>query len=146
MENISYDLKLDKHPVFPIFTSSLTIETTAPEEKWMSADDVVKTLSLEGVIVSKQTLFNKERAGVLTTKRQSARKVFFKKNPMAINYPQWIAFAKYSYSQLKWALLQKPELCDKYVSGRIYEKLEEIMLSVDQTFEDFSKDYIVVFE
>ena len=77
MENISYDLKLDKHPVFPIFTSSLTIETTAPEEKWMSADDVVKTLTLEGVIVSKQTLFNKERAGVLTTKRQSARKVFF---------------------------------------------------------------------
>ena len=76
----------------------------------------------------------------------NARKVFFKKNPMAINYPQWIAFAKYSYSQLKWALLQKPELCDKYVSGRIYEKLEEIMLSVDQTFEDFSKDYIVVFE
>ena len=77
MENISYDLKLDKHPVFPIFTSSLTIETTAPEEKWMSADDVVRTLTLEGVIESKQTLFNKERAGVLTTKRQSARKVFF---------------------------------------------------------------------
>ena len=65
---------------------------------------------------------------------------------MAINYPQWIAFAKYSYSQLKWALLQKPELRDKYVSGRIYEELEETMLSVDQMFEDFSKDYIVLFE
>ena len=65
---------------------------------------------------------------------------------MAINCPQWIAFAKYSYSQLKWALLQKPELRDMYVSGRIYDELEEIMLSVDQTFEDFSKDYIVVFE
>ena len=65
---------------------------------------------------------------------------------MAINYPQWIAFAKYSYSQLKWALRQKPELRDKYVSGRIYEELEETMLSVDQMFEDFSKDYIVLFE
>ena len=48
MESISYNLKLDKHPVFPTFTSSLTIETTAPEEKWMSADDVVRTLTLEG--------------------------------------------------------------------------------------------------
>lgn len=65
---------------------------------------------------------------------------------MVINYPQWIAFAKYSYSQLKWALLQKPELRDKYVSGQIYEELEETMLSVDQMFEDFSKDYIVLFE
>ena len=73
-------------------------------------------------------------------------KVCFTQNPMAINYPQWIAFAKYSYSQLKWALLQKPELRDKYVSGQIYEELEETMLSVDQTFEDFSKDYIVLFE
>lgn len=27
----------------------------------------------------------------------SAGKVYFTKNPMAINYPQWVAFAKYSY-------------------------------------------------
>ena len=41
----------------------------------------------------------------------NAGKVYFTKNPMAINYPQWIAFAKYSYSQLKWALLQKRPVC-----------------------------------
>lgn len=75
----------------------------------------------------------------------NAGKVYFTKNPMAINYPQWIAFAKYSYSQLKWALLQKPELRDRYVSGRLYDELEETVLSVDHTFEDFAKDYIVVF-
>lgn len=40
----------------------------------------------------------------------SAGKVYFTKNPMAINYPQWVAFAKYSYKQLKWVLLEKPEL------------------------------------
>lgn len=74
----------------------------------------------------------------------NAGKVYFTKNPMAINYPQWIAFAKYSYSQLKWALLQKPELRDRYVSGRLYDELEETVLSVDHTFEDFAKDYIVV--
>ena len=74
----------------------------------------------------------------------NAGKVYFTKNPMAINYPQWIAFAKYSYSQLKWALLQKPELRDRYVSGRLYNELQETVLSVDHTFEDFAKDYIVV--
>ena len=76
----------------------------------------------------------------------NAGKVYFTKNPMAINYPQWIAFAKYSYSQLKWALLQKPELRDRYVSGRLYDELQETVISVDHTFEDFAKDYIVVIE
>lgn len=42
----------------------------------------------------------------------NAGKVYFTKNPMAINYSQWIAFAKYSYKQLKWVLLEKPELRD----------------------------------
>lgn len=76
----------------------------------------------------------------------NAGKVYFTQNPMAINYPQWVAFAKYSYSQLKWALLQKPELQDCYVTGKIYEELNEVLLSADQTFDDISKDYIVVFE
>jgi len=31
----------------------------------------------------------------------NAGKVYFTKNPMAVNCPQWIAFAKYSYKQLK---------------------------------------------
>ena len=31
----------------------------------------------------------------------NAGKVYFTQNPMAINYPQWIAFVKYSYKQLK---------------------------------------------
>lgn len=76
----------------------------------------------------------------------NAGKVYFTKNPMAINYPQWIAFAKYSYSQLKWTLLEKPELRDRYVTGQLYEELEEAELAVDHTFNDFAKDYIVVFE
>ena len=76
----------------------------------------------------------------------NAGKVYFTHNPMAINYPQWIAFAKYAYSQLRWILIQKPELRDRYVTGRLCEEIEEVMLSVDQTFENVSKDYIVVIE
>ncbi len=76
----------------------------------------------------------------------NAGKVYFTKNPMAINYPQWIAFAKYSYSQLKWALIQKPELRDKYVKGRLFEELTSVISDIDNTFDDVSKEYIVVFE
>ncbi|MEE0967284.1 MAG: hypothetical protein U0L85_09575 [Bacilli bacterium] len=75
----------------------------------------------------------------------NAGKVYFTKNPMAINYPQWIAFAKYSYKQLKWALLEKPELRDAYVRGIIAEELNEVYAEIDETFAEMSEQYIVVF-
>lgn len=64
---------------------------------------------------------------------------------MAINYPQWIAFAKYSYSQLKWVLIEKLELRDAYVSGKINEELKEVYDKVDCTFDEFAKDKIVIY-
>ena len=76
----------------------------------------------------------------------NAGKVYFTQNPMAINYPQWIAFAKYSYQQLKWVLLEKPNARDAYVRGFLYEELEETLISVDVTFDDIAADYMVVFE
>jgi hypothetical protein len=75
----------------------------------------------------------------------NAGKVYFTKNPMAINYPQWIAFAKYSYKQLKWVLLEKSELRDAYVRGVIADELNEVYAEVDSTFTEMSKEYIVVF-
>lgn len=74
----------------------------------------------------------------------NAGKIYFTENPMAINYPQWIAFAKHSYTQLKWVLIQKPELRDKYVSGKLAEEMDELYKEVDDTFNEFTKDYIVV--
>ena len=75
----------------------------------------------------------------------NAGKIYFTKNPTAINYPEWIAFGKYSYSQLKWALIEKPSLRDAYVSGKINEEWDTVLAEVDKTFDDFSKDYEVVF-
>ena len=72
-------------------------------------------------------------------------KVYFTQNPMAINYPEWIAFAKYSYSQLKWVLIEKPELKDCYVRGKINEELHSILAEADKTFEKFATEYTVVF-
>lgn len=75
----------------------------------------------------------------------NAGKVYFTQNPMAINYPEWIAFAKYSYSQLKWMLVEKPELKDQYVQGKIDEEFYLILEEADRTFGKFSEDYNVVF-
>ena len=76
----------------------------------------------------------------------NAGKIYFTKNPMAMNYPQWIAFAKYSYSQLKWAVLHKPEARNAYVMGEINEELYYVIGSTNAMFNDFSKDYIVISE
>ncbi len=75
----------------------------------------------------------------------NAGKIYFTQNPMTINYPEWIAFAKYSYSQLKWMLIEKPELRDQYVQGKINEELHSIIAEADKTFEKFSSEYTVVF-
>lgn len=74
----------------------------------------------------------------------NAGKVYFTKNPMAINYPQWIAFAKHSYKQLKWAILKKPELRDAYVRGEINKELHIVYEEVDSTFEKYTEKYIIV--
>ena len=76
----------------------------------------------------------------------NAGKVYFTKNPLAINYPQWLAFAKYSYKQIKWMLLEKPSARDAYVHGILNEQLAEVFKDVDSSFDEISAEYIVVFE
>ena len=65
-------------------------------------------------------------------------------NQLDINYPQWLAFAKYSYSQLKWGIIEKPALRDAYVHNKINEELVQILEEIDVGFEEFSKDYFIV--
>lgn len=76
----------------------------------------------------------------------NAGKIYFTHNPMSINYPQWIAFAKYSYSQLKWAVINKPDVQNAYVLGKINEELYRVIDSTNALFDDFSKNYIVIME
>lgn len=76
----------------------------------------------------------------------NAGKVYFTKDPMAINYTQWIAFAKYSYKQLKWAIVEKPFAREAYVSGKLEDSWKELESEISESFDDFSKDYYVVFE
>lgn len=75
----------------------------------------------------------------------NAGKVAFTEKPMAINYAQWIAFMKYSYSQLKWAVMEKPAMRDAYVTGKIYEEMNVVFAEVDNTFEEYTRDKIVIY-
>lgn len=76
----------------------------------------------------------------------NAGKVYFTKNPMAINYPQWIAFAKYSYKQLKWVLVEKPEARQKYVQGILDVELNTVLYEDELLFDEYTRNYLVVFE
>lgn len=76
----------------------------------------------------------------------NAGKVCFTKNPMAINYSQWIAFARFSYKQLKWWIVEKPEARAAYVSGELNEELSEAFKDTDNLLEEFSAEFKIVFE
>lgn len=41
--------------------------------------------------------------------------LLFTKNPMVINYNEWISFSKYAIHQMLWQFVKKPELREKYI-------------------------------
>lgn len=43
-------------------------------------------------------------------------------------------------------MLQKPAAKEAYVREVLYEELDEVFRSADETFDAFSAEYIVVFE
>jgi len=59
-------------------------------------------------------------------------------DPMAVNYPQWIAFAKYSYQQLKWSLVTKPAMRDRYVLNSIDDELYGVYEEIDTLFDEIA--------
>lgn len=74
----------------------------------------------------------------------NAGRIAFTNDPMAVSYAQWIAFAKYSYRQLKWALLEKPEERDKYVRAIIAQQSQEVYNDIDRIFEELKGEAIVL--
>jgi hypothetical protein len=76
----------------------------------------------------------------------NAGKILFTKNPLAINYPQWVSFAKYSIKQLKWVLHDKPELRYKYVQGFIDEEWQDINGTLEKTWRNFTDNAVVINE
>lgn len=73
-------------------------------------------------------------------------KVVFTKNPLNINYPQWLAFAQYSMKQFKWTLLEKPALREKYILGIINNDWAELSNSIDILWREFTGNVCVMEE
>ena len=84
--------------------------------------------------------------GHSTATAANAGKIYFTKNPMIINYAQWVTFAKYSYSHLKWVLIEKNEMKDLYVSEKISKENQEVYNQIKSTFDNFSNDYVFTFD
>ena len=64
-------------------------------------------------------------------------KVYFSQNPLAINYPQWLATFNYLIPQLKWSLIDKEDERFRYVQKR----MDEDWIRID---EDLSKTWEMV--
>ena len=45
---------------------------------------------------------------------------------MEINYPQWIAFALYSFKQARWVLVSKPEKRHSFVMDSLESDIARI--------------------
>ena len=74
----------------------------------------------------------------------NAGKVLFTKNPMAINYPQWLAFSRYAFKQLKWWLWEKETKRDKYVMDLIDKEGNDILAMINKEFESFQPRLLIV--
>lgn len=61
----------------------------------------------------------------------NAGKVWFTKNPMAINLPQWQWYAKVSYSQLRWVLFTKEA-----------ERLDLVQKSIDSDWQHINDELL----
>ena len=72
-------------------------------------------------------------------------KVVFTKNPLDINYAQWLSFTRYSVKQLKWVLRDKPELRDRYVMDAINGEWYKLSASIDNLWDEYSSGAVVVY-
>lgn len=72
----------------------------------------------------------------------NAGRVAFTRDPMDINYPQWLLFAKYSYQQAKWVLFEKPQSRSRFVQGVLDGELDGVCADVQKLFYECSPENI----
>lgn len=75
----------------------------------------------------------------------NAGKVAFTKNPLDINYAQWLLFTRYSVKQLKWVLTDKQNIRHKYVMGILNEHWDSLYGDLDDLWGEFFDGSTVVY-
>ncbi len=65
----------------------------------------------------------------------NAAKIYFTKNPVAINATEWLLFFRYTEKQMKWSLFLKESERHDYVRERINAESEELYLAAKSRFQ-----------
>lgn len=55
-------------------------------------------------------------------------RIAFTKNPMAINYPEWLVFTKYFIEQLMWISINKADKRIEYIDNKLIKELDELII------------------
>lgn len=71
-------------------------------------------------------------------------KVIFTKEPLDINYAQWLVFARYTVKQIKWALHEKPNYRHRFVMSVLNEQWDTIYGDLNEFWIGFSDKSTVV--
>lgn len=75
----------------------------------------------------------------------NAGKVALTKNPLNINYSQWLLFAQFSIKQLKWVIHDKPQLRDEYINEIINNKWDILYDSIDEYWKEMLQSTNVIY-
>ncbi|HEL2738495.1 TPA: hypothetical protein UDO34_001311 [Streptococcus suis] len=68
-------------------------------------------------------------------------KIIITENPLAINYPQWLAFFKYSYQEVYYQLFIEPEQKRRFFEEHDCLQYDRLYTDIDTLFEEVLLDY-----
>ena len=74
----------------------------------------------------------------------NAGKVAVTQNPLSISYPQWTAFFKYGFQQLKWAAFEKEKQMFNHVQKELDQEWNEIDTLLTETWNQVSEKKIIL--
>lgn len=68
-------------------------------------------------------------------------KIIIAETPLAINYPQWLAFFKYSFQEVHYRLFLESEQKRKFFEENDNLQYDQIYANIDKFFEEVKEDY-----
>ncbi len=116
------------------------VRTSYLARRLMDGNDVMEALPIGNKPKLGTMLFLSHSLATLA----NAGKVTFHQNPLAINYPQWMAFFRYSISQLKWGLLDKPNAELQHVQKLLDGNWDLIDARLNETWVACLGDDVIV--
>ena len=68
-------------------------------------------------------------------------KVYFTKNPLSINYAEWLTFAKSLFRFVKFNIICKPKLRDKFFNAELKDEFADLYKDIETSFFDTFNNY-----